>query len=417
MCFDLYKCLLLKYANMVYHQRNVMADTFKQFSITVNMLTLTFKKHEDETRFVRWINASRRVQLRLSFLLVSIIYILSFFIEPYTSPPEMLKPSYLLHLGIVAPFGLMVVLLSFSNRFKRFLIPAAVFTTVTAAACNLYLVSLAGLQSYHVTEIYLMIFWIFTVASFRLVVATFLASVIVLSAVITALFILSTPENSAQLYAYLYWLVVSFLLAFLGGYLLELSAKVNFYHAEKLREEIKERLAIQQQLKHAAHHDSLTGLPNRVLLYDRLQHAILQADRNREKLAWMFIDLDNFKNINDTRGHAVGDALLQEVAKRLKVFIRKSDTIGRIGGDEFIVLLSNVDTLGDALKIAEKIREALAVPYTLPGVDAFENSASIGVALYPEHGKNALELSKRADEAMYISKKKGRNRVAFFQET
>lgn len=393
-----------------------MAQTFKQFSIPVNMLTLTFKNREDEARFVASINDSRRVQLRLAFLLASMVYVITMFIEPYIIAPEMLTVSSLLHVGLIAPLGILVVLISLSDRVKRLLLPAAMFTTVVSAACNLYLVSLAGLQSYYVTEIYLMIFWIFTIASFRLLVATFLSAAIVFMAMMTTLFIVSTPDNSAQLFAYLFWLVVSFSLAFLGGYLLELTAKFNFYHAEKLREEIKERQAVQQQLQYMAHHDSLTEVPNRVLLYDRLEHAILQADRNKEKLAWMFIDLDNFKQINDTLGHAVGDALLKEVAKRLKMLIRKSDTIGRIGGDEFIVLLSNVETPETAVNIAEKVREALAAPYVVQGFDTFENTASIGIALYPEHGQNERELSKRADEAMYNSKKRGRNRVTLFQE-
>ena len=393
-----------------------MAKTFKQFPIPVNMLTLTFNNPEDEARFVASINDSRRVQLRLSFLLVSMVYVLTMFIEPYIIRPEILAISSLLHVGVVAPMGMLVVLVSFVERLKRFLLPVAIFATATAAVSNLYMVSLAGLQSHYEAEIYVMIFWIFTVASYRLIVATFLSAAIVFTAMLTTLFVVSTSDNSAQQYSYFFWLEVSFILAFLGGYLLELTAKYNFYHAEKLLDEIKERQAAQQQLQYMAYHDSLTNVPNRVLLYDRLEHAIFQADRNNEKLAWMFVDLDKFKQINDTLGHAVGDALLKEVAKRLKMLIRKSDTIGRIGGDEFIVLLSDVETPEAAVHIAEKIRETLAIPYVLEGSEPFENTASIGIALYPEHGKNERELSKRADNAMYLSKKKGRNRVTLFHE-
>ncbi len=169
-----------------------------------------------------------------------------------------------------------------------------------------------------------------------------------------------------------------------------------------------ERKQLESWLQHLALHDKLTGLPNRELFQDRLEHALALARRDRKSVALFYLDLDRFKQVNDTYGHAVGDLLLQEVAARLKLCVRESDTIGRIGGDEFLVLLNGVDVPACALKIAEKIRLALSQVFDLSG-RALLVSPSIGVALYPEHGDDYKALIQHADEAMYVAKKAGGN--------
>ncbi len=164
------------------------------------------------------------------------------------------------------------------------------------------------------------------------------------------------------------------------------------------------------KLSMLAHTDTLTGVPNRMLFDDRLQQAIAKAKRDGKRLALMFIDLDHFKPVNDTYGHAVGDLLLQQVAKRMVGCVRESDTVARIGGDEFEVLLPDVDEANDALVVANKVRDALAQPFDLDGVRV-NISSSIGVAVFPWHGGNVIELGKNADDALYRAKDKGRNRV------
>jgi len=164
------------------------------------------------------------------------------------------------------------------------------------------------------------------------------------------------------------------------------------------------------ELEHMAQHDFLTGLPNRALFADRVELALANARRNRGRLALLFIDLDQFKPINDTHGHAVGDQLLKCLADRIRDTIRESDTAARIGGDEFVVLLQEVRETDDVLAVADKLRRAIALPCQIDSAEACI-SASIGVAFYPEHGNKLTELTKHADEAMYRAKEQGRNAV------
>jgi diguanylate cyclase (GGDEF)-like protein/PAS domain S-box-containing protein len=163
-------------------------------------------------------------------------------------------------------------------------------------------------------------------------------------------------------------------------------------------------------LQYIAHHDPLTDLPNRELFHDRLQTALARARRNKERLAVLYIDLDGFKEVNDGHGHAVGDLLLQEVAQRIRRCLRESDTVGRIGGDEFVVLLNNITLPEHGAVVAEKIRAVLDRPFELGG-KRLHISSSIGVAAYPEHGDDNKQLIRHADEAMYVAKKNGGNRL------
>ncbi len=172
-------------------------------------------------------------------------------------------------------------------------------------------------------------------------------------------------------------------------------------------EEINES---RRTLRHLAQHDALTGLPNRTLCDDRVQQALSQAKRDRGRLALIFVDLDDFKSINDTYGHHAGDLLLCSAARRMEGCVRNADTVGRLGGDEFMVLLATIDLEQDATLVASKIRDALSLPFDLDG-SRLSITCSIGVAIYPEHGADAITLSKSADAAMYLAKEGGGNRV------
>ncbi len=170
----------------------------------------------------------------------------------------------------------------------------------------------------------------------------------------------------------------------------------------------------EQKIRHMAHHDTLTGLPNRTLFQDRLYLALVTAMREKTSLALLFLDLDKFKSINDTLGHDIGDLLLKEVANRIKYCIRESDTVARLGGDEFAVLLPAVKTAQNALLMAGKIHRALNQSFELAG-HSLHISSSAGIALYPEHASNAELLLKNADTAMYHAKGNGRNNVQLYQ--
>ncbi len=167
-------------------------------------------------------------------------------------------------------------------------------------------------------------------------------------------------------------------------------------------------------ISHLAQHDVLTNLPNRTLLQDRLTQAIATAGRNDSRIAVLFLDLDGFKYINDSLGHATGDRLLQSVGKRLLAAVRTSDTVSRIGGDEFVILLSEVAHAGDAGVKAGKILSALGAPFEMEQ-NTLRITASIGVSTYPEDGQSAQLLIRNADLAMYQAKEKGRSNYQFFE--
>ena len=173
-------------------------------------------------------------------------------------------------------------------------------------------------------------------------------------------------------------------------------------------QDITARKQVEGQMDHLAHYDALTGLPNRRLFSDRLQQAIATAKRDKAPIALLFLDLDKFKPVNDELGHDVGDLLLKEVGKRLQNCVRESDTVARIGGDEFVVLLSAIEAGQDAMLVADKILYALNLPFELAG-HSIGIAASVGVAVYPEHGSDEKMLTKNADIAMYNAKSGGRN--------
>jgi len=177
--------------------------------------------------------------------------------------------------------------------------------------------------------------------------------------------------------------------------------------------DVSDRKTIQQRMQHLAYHDALTDLPNRSLMQDRISQAIGRAERANQRFAVMFIDIDNFKNINDTLGHDTGDELLRQIARRLTDSVRVHDTIARQGGDEFIVLLDQLEGHLGATRVAQKILEALRAAFALSGTDQHV-SGSIGIALYPDDGNDAPTLLKNADTAMFHGKAQGKNTYQFF---
>ena len=172
--------------------------------------------------------------------------------------------------------------------------------------------------------------------------------------------------------------------------------------------DITERKRHEELVRYQAYHDVLTGLPNRQLFHDRLTQALLHARREGEMLSVMFLDLDRFKDVNDTLGHDVGDKLLCEMAKRLKTNIRKGDTVARLGGDEFVLLLPRIKQLDNLVQLAEKVLESMRAPARI-GEHELMLTTSIGISVYPRDGDKPDVLIKQADEAMYRAKQSGRN--------
>lgn len=204
-------------------------------------------------------------------------------------------------------------------------------------------------------------------------------------------------------------LMANFLLFALVGLLWSTSSKLS-----KSRQQQREiRRAYQQELKQMAFHDGLTGLPNRLLFSNLLANSIRQARRDNDKMALLFLDLDGFKQVNDTLGHSAGDQLLQEFAERLKNQVRESDIVARISGDEFLALLPSITRKQDAFIVANKIKAAVNRPFeALNGT--LSVTVSIGISIFPDDGANDDTLLRHADEAMYRSKTGGKNRATFY---
>lgn len=180
--------------------------------------------------------------------------------------------------------------------------------------------------------------------------------------------------------------------------------------------DISEVKKTHEELKYQAYHDALTQLPNRQLFLDRLTMALVRAKRHEEKLAVLFLDLDNFKNVNDTLGHKIGDLLLQDVARRLAGTCRDEDTVARLGGDEFIILMADLkNTARDAAGLAKRILRSLNTPFEFSGKPVI-TKASIGITLFPNDGNTTEDLIKNADMAMYKAKHEGKNQYAFFTD-
>jgi diguanylate cyclase (GGDEF)-like protein/PAS domain S-box-containing protein len=187
----------------------------------------------------------------------------------------------------------------------------------------------------------------------------------------------------------------------------------NFLYSMAGVVDVTERKKAEAEVQRLAHYDILTGQPNRFLLEERLQHALGQAQRDENEVGVMFVELDRFKWVNDTLGHACGDQLLKKVASKLQRCVRQGDTVARIGGDEFVIVLYGFASNDEPPHFAQRFLEALSQPVTLEGVEVF-NSASIGIAIYPMDGKDADTLLRNADTAMYAAKELGRNTYQFY---
>ncbi|MBI3145787.1 MAG: EAL domain-containing protein [Pseudogulbenkiania sp.] len=184
-------------------------------------------------------------------------------------------------------------------------------------------------------------------------------------------------------------------------------------HHIALFSDISEHKEQEAYIRHMAEYDFLTDLPNRALIHDRLTQAIHAAERQRQQLAVLFLDLDHFKNINDTLGHACGDELLQQVARRLQGAVRSADTVGRNGGDEFVLILPELTTPAEAAQLAQRLLDELQQPFRIAGLP-LSITTSIGISLYPDNGRELQDLLMSADLAMYHAKAQGRNRYQFF---
>lgn len=246
-------------------------------------------------------------------------------------------------------------------------------------------------------------FWSFRAFTFRSLLWVAAATAGVLIAVLRGQ---TQPEEMIEIPLLTVILVMVFIIA---SFRAKAQRELEREH-RALKQALEERQALQEALLHQAFYDKLTGLPNRALLFDRLQHAFLEAVRHKQPLALLFVDLDGFKTVNDQFGHATGDQLLVEVAKRMLSVARDEDTVARLGGDEFTIVLKNPQSLEIASEMANRVLKRIAEPYRLSDND-IRISASIGVSMSYPKGDQPEDLLREADDAMYQAKASGKSKV------
>ncbi len=179
--------------------------------------------------------------------------------------------------------------------------------------------------------------------------------------------------------------------------------------------DISQQRSVEASLNKLAYYDALTGLPNRLLFEDRLHQGMFACKRQGSKLAVLFVDLDKFKEVNDSFGHHIGDLLLKEIARRLRSQLREEDTVSRLGGDEFVILLNSISCVEDSEKVVRNLLAALRAPFTTESVTLYQE-ASIGICIYPDHAQDEATIVNKADQAMYIAKRDSQRHYAFFSE-
>lgn len=343
-------------------------------------------------KLAAWMAKSRQTQIRAVTALTGALYIVASEIDRYVAPADIAPMLITLHLYILPPVLFLISLLTFRKESSKLTLFLLALAPIGAAIGNLYIVINIDEPATRLTEIYLIIFWIFTVSGLRLRHAAWSAlAVVVIVFVVTYLFFSMSTENFIM---HCFWMLAAFSFGFLAAYLLERSNMAVFHQ--------------HQQLKQLASTDCLTGLSNRVRLDEILQDELDRSRRFGHTFGLIIMDLDHFKEVNDTYGHQAGDTMLIEVGKLILQHLRSTDRAVRWGGEEFILIYLETDR-EETLQLAEELRQKIADHH-------FETvgskTASFGVTLY-HHGDTKDSIIKRADSALYKTKARGRNCVEF----
>jgi diguanylate cyclase (GGDEF)-like protein len=374
-----------------------LLETAKLKSIT---LTFTNKRLEHIYRKHDLIRLRR--QSRIALLVGSILYgsyiIMDFL---FISPQHLIKALYLHTMAMMIAFS--VFALTYTKYFNKYNQPLLMVTGISAGICLLGIMSYMPDASISLfsAAIILITFWGHYFSGLRFINATAVG--------VMLLVLFNIMFNHLQfwtLFSINYFVVAGNILGGFASYIGEKQNRMLF---------LKEReLDSERRLQHErALHDRLTGLPNRELLQDRVEQAITFASRQEQVSAGLFIDLDKFKPINDIHGHAAGDIVLQEVARRLLTAVREADTVSRLGGDEFFILAENIQTEAAAIALANKLLLQLQQPFKVSNeVTINDVSASIGICMFPYKNVTAVDVVRRADHAMYDVKNAGKSGVS-----
>ncbi len=356
------------------------------------MRAIDFNNKIMKQKLDRWMARSRQTQIRAVCILTGLLYMTSSQIDRLVGPSDMLPLLTLVHLYILPPALFLISLSTFRKESSRLTIFLLALAPIAAAIGNLFIVINIENPSMRLTEIYLILFWIFTVSGLRLWHATISAFTTVLIVfVVTYFFFSLTKENFIM---HCFWMLAAFSFGFLAAYLLEKSNKSVFQQHENLKQ-----LAVT---------DRLTGLNNRIKLDEILQDELDRSQRFDHRFGLLIMDLDYFKDVNDTYGHQVGDETLVEIGKLITEHLRSTDRAVRWGGEEFILIYLETDR-DELLTLAETLRQKIGShPFKTVG----SMTVSVGVTLY-HPGDTKDSIIQRADQALYATKEHGRNSVQF----
>ncbi|MGB5965468.1 MAG: GGDEF domain-containing protein [Sulfurimonadaceae bacterium] len=354
----------------------------------------TIDLHDKTTqqKFDHWMERSKLIQIRYVSALTGLLYIVYSQLDSLVAPSEALALMTTIHLYILPPILFLISLLTFKKDLYKLSIFLVIIAPIVAVVGNLTIVANLENPAVYMTEIYLIIFWIFTVSGLRLWQATISAFSTFIVVFVVSYFLFSLAKENFIMHCF--WMLASLSFGFLGAYLLEKSYKTVFINHEHLKQ-----LAIT---------DKLTGLYNRAKLDKVLQDELDRSERFDNKFGLVIMDLDRFKNINDTYGHQVGDDVLVEISKLITEHLRSTDKAIRWGGEEFMLIYLEVNR-EEVLKLTEDLR--LKIEQHLFAIVG-QQTASLGVTLYKD-GDTIDSIIQRADKALYSAKSGGRNRIEF----
>lgn len=354
--------------------------------------TSIFRDRPLQKRFDQWMALSKQTQIRAITLLTGMLYILSTLLDILVAPKAVLPLMIVVHLYILPPLLFLISFLIYRPAYANLGLFLLIIAPFIAAAGNLYIVSHIENPAMRMTELYLILFWTFTVSGLRLWQATISAlSTFILVIVVTYFFFGLSTEYFIM---HCFWMTSSFSFGFLGAYLLERSDKKLFLH--------------QIELEQQAITDSLTGLYNRTKLETLLQDELYRSQRYNHSFGIVLMDFDFFKKINDTYGHQTGDEALKEIAALITQHLRSTDKAVRWGGEEFMIIYLST-TRDDVLKLAEELRKKVE-QHVFKTVGP--QTASLGVTVYRD-GDTINSIIQRADKALYKAKEHGRNATVF----
>ncbi|HEY8118025.1 MAG TPA: GGDEF domain-containing protein [Methylophilaceae bacterium] len=366
-------------------------------SASLDPWALSFKNKRLEFLYLRYALPNLSRQARIALLVGAMMYGLYGVIDSLLIPAEAMGPVWFI-LALVIITALAVFALTFHKRFARinqFTLASTGFLGGLGLLGKMWLLPDISI-SYFYAGLILIIFWCHCFSGLRFIHATWVSLSLLL--LFNCMFLWLRQLPLLAMACFDFFIVSANIVGAFASHTSETQSRALF-----LREQELDRERHLQQER--ALHDRLTGLPNRELLIDRIEQAINYSERNDQLCAGFFLDLDNFKPINDTYGHAVGDLVLQEVAVRLKRITRETDTLSRLGGDEFFLLARDIKSEEDAKSLANKLAEQLNTPFGLQDLPFITKiSVSIGICLLPYRDATAVDVIRRADQAMYIAK-------------